>query len=76
MDTLASYVGGGILSGGRLRIRYDRSEFRKLTFGKFDEKHPHISSPRQAGVFSQDQEWRRYQEASKLDSEAAIKVLQ
>lgn len=65
--------GSGFLADGRPRILYERHVFSRLTNRRFDNSHPHLSSPLPGGYRGGTSEWLRYEAASRLDAEAAMK---
>lgn len=75
-DILALDGPGGFLDGPNLpKILFEALWFHKFTHGAYDESHPNISSPkwdRKLYVGGQA-EYKRLEEAIKLDEEAALK---
>lgn len=72
---LVEASGSGFLPSGRAKILFEALWFSDFTKGKYDQSHPHISSP----TWNQDlyeggeAEWTRLEDAMKLDRAAAIK---
>lgn len=66
--------GKGFLSNGDVVLLFEAHIFSKLTGGKYDKTHPHISSPEwNKKLYSTPQgEHRRFQEAISLDRNAAL----
>lgn len=64
-------AGSGFLADGRPKVRFERHYFRRLTEGRFDKSHPHLSGG--AKSFPASGEWARLEEAMTLDREAALK---
>lgn len=69
--------GRASLPSGRAVVRYEGATFHKLTDGRFDASHPHLSmrSWRDNGkhVKGGEAEWGRIEEAATLDRDAAYK---
>lgn len=69
--------GRASLASGRAVVRYEGATFHKLTDGRFDASHPHLSmrSWRDNGrhVKGGEAEWERIEEAATLDRDAAYK---
>lgn len=67
-------AGEGFLPDGRPKVLFEAHLFHRYTKGRFDESHPHLSSPiwnrklYKGGV----REWDRLEEARKLKYHAAL----
>lgn len=64
---------GGFMADGQPRILFERHHFSKLTGGKFDKSHPHISNRTPGGYGGEAAQHVRLSEAAALDREAALK---
>lgn len=66
--------GVGFLQDGRVRILFEAHHFSRLTGGKYNLTHPHISSEKwnKALYKSPTGEWIRLNEAMTLDKKAAL----
>jgi uncharacterized protein (TIGR02594 family) len=68
--------GSGFLPSGRAKILFEAHVFHRETGGRHDGTHPNISSPRWNRALygaGGEHQWQRYQEAAKLDPDAAMK---
>lgn len=66
--------GGGFWSNGKPKILFESRWFHKLTKGKYDESHPHISTPTWVrNYIGGPGEYDRLGEAIELDAAAAVK---
>jgi N-acetylmuramidase-like protein len=67
-------LGKGYLHDGRIRILFEAHIFHRLTRGRFDRSHPHLSSPKwnRALYVGDVGEWDRLNEARLLDEPAAF----
>ncbi|MDX1440662.1 MAG: N-acetylmuramidase domain-containing protein, partial [Rubricoccaceae bacterium] len=66
--------GGGFLKDGRPKILFESRWFHKLTGGKHDESHPHLSTSTWVRNYKGGAgEYTRLEEAIKLDRSAALK---
>lgn len=66
--------GGGFLTDKRPKILFESRWFHKLTGGRFDASHPHISTPTWVRNYTGGAgEYTRLEEAMDLDFEAALK---
>ena len=63
----------GFLPDRRPVILFERHWFRKFTRGRFDASHPHLSNRQPGGYGFGAAEYRRLEEAVRLDREAALK---
>lgn len=63
--------GDGFQSDGMPKILFERHIFRRYTNGKYNTTHPHLSGP-QGGYKGGAAEWKRFQEAARLDKQAAM----
>jgi hypothetical protein len=54
-------------------ILFERHWFHKLTGGRFDATHPHISNPEPGGYGHSSEQYQRFSEAFALDPQAAMK---
>lgn len=59
-------------SNGEPTILFERHVFHKLTGGKFDKTHPHLSNRTPGGYGAKSYQHMRLQEAAKLDRDAAL----
>ena len=64
---------GGFLDSGDPVILFERHKFHKFTGGRYDQTNPGISSAKPGGYGPVSAQHGRYQEATALDAEAAIK---
>lgn len=65
--------GKGFDSQGRPLILFERHWFHKLTKGRFDATHPHISNKTPGGYGPSAAQYDRFSEAFALDPQAAMK---
>lgn len=66
---------GGFAADGRPLILFEPHIFSRLTKGKYDASHPHLSYPSWGArpyVRSQDDRWSQVSQAFALDQEAAV----
>lgn len=64
---------GGFLPDGQPTILFERHVFRRLTAGRFDESHPHLSHKEPGGYGAAGQRQHdRLNEAAGLDRDAAL----
>jgi hypothetical protein len=64
--------GCGFLPDGRTKILFERHVFSRQTAGRFDARHPDISSPNPGGYAGDAGEYARLKRAVALDREAAL----
>jgi hypothetical protein len=66
--------GSGFLKSGKLVIKFEGHQFHKLTKGKYDKSHPHLSYPKWTEKYSAfgEASYNRFNEAFKLDPKAAM----
>jgi len=62
---------GGFQPDGQVAILFERHYFSRLTGGKYDKTHPHISG-RQGGYGKYSEQHAKLQEAVSLDRNAAL----
>ena len=64
---------GGFLRDNRPKILFERHYFSRLTQGKFDASHPHVSNPIWGGYQGGAREYDRLAHAIELDRDAALR---